>query len=68
VNRLKRVPQIAVKPARQPDLLMSSLEDQLQKQFQTRIAIKRTKAGKGALEIHFNSADELSRIVDLLQS
>jgi ParB family transcriptional regulator, chromosome partitioning protein len=68
VNRLKRVPQIITKPARQPDLLMSSLEDQLQKQFQTRIAIKRTKAGKGALEIHFNSADELSRIVDLLQS
>jgi len=68
VNRLKRVPQITVKPAKQPDLLMSSLEDQLQKQFQTRIAIKRTKAGKGALEIHFNSADELTRIVDLLQS
>lgn len=68
VNRLKRNPQIAAKPARQPDLLMTSLEDQLQKQFQTRIAIKRTKAGKGALEIHFNSADELTRIVDLLQS
>jgi ParB family chromosome partitioning protein len=68
VNRLKRTPQSVVKPARQPDLLMTSLEDQLQKQFQTRIAIKRTKAGKGALEIHFNSADELTRIVDLLQS
>lgn len=68
VNRLKRKPQVpAAKPGRQPDLLMSALEDQLQKQFQTRIAIRRTSAGGGALEIHFNSPDELTRIVDLLQ-
>lgn len=69
VNRLKRgpVPE-AAKPARQPDLLMVALEEQLQKQFQTRVAIRRGAAGKGALEIHFNTTEELTRIVDLLQS
>jgi ParB family chromosome partitioning protein len=68
VNRLKRGARAVAKPARQPDLLMSALEDQLQKQFQTRIAIRRAHSGKGALEIHFNSEDELTRIIDLLQS
>jgi len=68
VNRLKRGVRAVAKPARQPDLLMSALEDQLQKQFQTKIAIRRANSGKGALEIHFNSADELTRIIDLLQS
>ncbi len=68
VNRLKRGVKAVAKPARQPDLLMVALEEQLQKQFQTRIAIRRNNTGKGALEIHFNSADELTRIVDLLQS
>ena len=68
VNKLKRGVRVAQKPARQPDLLMVSLEEQLQKQFQTRIAIRRNGAGKGALEIHFNSSDELTRIIDLLQS
>ena len=67
VKRLKRGAHGVAKPARQPDLLMVSLEEQLQKQFQTRIAIRRNGSGKGALEIHFNSADELTRIVDLLQ-
>jgi ParB family chromosome partitioning protein len=68
VNRLKRGPRTTAKPARQPDLLMNSLEEQLQKQFQTRIAIRRNNSGKGALEIHFNSSDELTRIIDMLQS
>lgn len=69
VNRLKRGPRPeAAKPARQPDLLMVALEEQLQKQFQTRVAIRRGAAGKGALEIHFNTTEELTRIVDLLQS
>ncbi len=69
VNRLKRGPRsMAQKPARQPDLLMTSLEEQLQKQFHSRVVIKRNSAGKGALEIHFSSSDELTRIVDLLQS
>ncbi len=68
VAKIKRGVKVAEKPARQPDLLMSSLEEQLQKQFQTRIAIKRNSHGKGSLEIHFSSADELTRIVDLLQA
>ena len=68
VNKLKRGVRVAQKPARQPDLLMVSLEEQLQKQFQTKIAIRRNSAGKGALEIHFNSSDELTRLIDLLQS
>lgn len=68
VNRLKKAPKPQPKPPKQPDLLMTALEEQLQKQFQTRIAIRRNSAGKGALEIHFNSPDELTRIIDLLQS
>ncbi|ACD96882.1 ParB/RepB/Spo0J family partition protein [Trichlorobacter lovleyi] len=68
VNKLKRGSHAVQKPARQPDLLMVSLEEQLQKQFQTRIAIRRNSGGKGALEIHFSSSDELTRIIDLLQS
>ena len=68
VGKIKRGVKVLAKPARQPDLLMSSLEEQLQKQFQTRIAIKRNSHGKGSLEIHFSSADELTRIIDLLQA
>jgi ParB family chromosome partitioning protein len=69
VNRLKRGPRPdSAKPARQPDLLMVALEEQLQQQFQTRVNIRRGTAGKGALEIHFNTTEELTRIVDLLQS
>lgn len=68
VNRLKRSPRSPARPARQPDLLMNSLEEQLQKQFQTRIVIRKSSRGKGALEIHFTSADELTRIIDMLQT
>lgn len=69
VNRLKRAPRPeAAKPARQPDLLMVALEEQLQSQFQTKVSIKSSLAGKGTVELHFNSTDELTRIVDLLQS
>lgn len=69
VNRLKRSPKAPpAKPERQPDLLMVALEEQLQKQFQTRVAIRRSAAGKGAVEIHFGTTEELTRIVDLLQS
>ena len=67
VNKLKRGAHPVARPARQPDLLMTSLEEELQKQFQTRIAIRRNSNGKGALEIHFSSAEELTRIIDMLQ-
>lgn len=68
VNRLKKAPRQQPKPARQPDLLMTALEDQLQKQFQTRVAIRRGSSGKGVLEIYYGSQDELTRIVDMLQT
>lgn len=68
VNKLKRRSHTQpAKPAKQPDLLMSALEDQIQKQFQTKVVIRRMATGSGALEIHFNSPDELTRIVDILQ-
>lgn len=67
VKRLKSCVRRAEKPASKPDPLMYALEEQLQKQFQTRISIKRGTTGKGALEIYFNSDDELTRIIDLLQ-
>lgn len=54
------------KRLQQPDLLMSSLEEQLQKRFQSRVAIRRVGLKGGRLEIHFNDSDELTRIIDLL--
>lgn len=67
VRRLKLNPdQVTKKRLQQPDLLMNSLEEQLQKRFQSRVAIRKTGAKAGRLEIHFSDADELTRIIDLL--
>jgi ParB family chromosome partitioning protein len=68
VRRLKSNPhpQPAKRP-QQPDLLMSSLEEQLQKRFQSRVAIRKVGSTGGRLEIHFNDSDELTRIIDLLE-
>ncbi len=68
IRKLKINP--ALKPAKrpqQPDLLLTSLEEQLQKRFQSRVTIRTagTKGG-GRLEIHFSDSDELTRIIDLL--
>ena len=54
------------KRLQQPDLLMSSLEEQLQKRFQARVNIRRAGSKSGRLEIHFSDSDELTRIIDLL--
>jgi ParB family chromosome partitioning protein len=68
VRRLKSnpYPQPAKRP-QQPDLLMASLEEQLQKRFQSRVAIRKVGSTGGRLEIHFNDSDELTRIIDLLE-
>jgi ParB family transcriptional regulator, chromosome partitioning protein len=67
VRKLKMNPHpIPVKRLQQPDLLMSSLEEQLQKRFQSRVAIRKVGTKGGRLEIHFNDSDELTRIIDLL--
>ena len=68
VRRLKvsSHPAVSTKRPQQPDLLMSSLEEQLQKRFQSRVAIRRVGTKGGRLEIHFNDSDELTRIIDLL--
>ena len=67
VRKLKVSPQPApVKRAQQPDLLMSSLEEQLQKRFQSRVSIRRIGANAGKVEIHFSDSDELTRLIDLL--
>lgn len=68
VRRLKAAPRPSAvqKRPQQPDLLMSSLEDQLQKRFQSRVAIRRVGTKGGRLEIHFSGPDELTRIIDLL--
>jgi ParB family chromosome partitioning protein len=68
VRRLKVNPNPSVnrKRPQQPDLLMSSLEEQLQKRFQSRVAIRRVGTKGGRLEIHFSDSDELTRIIDLL--
>lgn len=68
VRRLKVNPHPVVsKRPQQPDLLMSSLEEQLQKRFQSRVAIRRVGSKGGKLEIHFSDSDELTRIIDLLE-
>ena len=68
VRRLKMNPHLAPqKRALQPDLLMSALEEQLKKRFQSRVSIRRIGAKAGRLEIHFNDQDELTRIIDLLE-
>lgn len=67
VRKLKVNPHPApVKRLQQPDLLMTALEEQLQKRFQSRVAIRKVGNKGGRLEIHFNDSDELTRIVDLL--
>jgi len=68
VRRLKMNPHPAPhKRPQQPDLLMGALEEQLQKRFQARVAIRRVGAKGGRLEIHFSDPDELTRIIDLLE-
>jgi ParB family transcriptional regulator, chromosome partitioning protein len=67
VRRLKVNPHpVAVRRPQQPDLLISSLEEQLQKRFQSRVVIHRVGLKAGKLEIHFSDSDELTRIIDLL--
>ena len=67
VRRLKvnPNPSAARKRPQQPDLLMSALEEQLQRHFQSRVAIRRIGSKGGRLEIHFSDSDELTRIIDL---
>jgi ParB family chromosome partitioning protein len=67
VRRLKISPNPASnRRLQQPDLLMTSLEEQLQKRFQSRVAIRKVGSKGGRLEIHFSDSDELTRIIDLL--
>lgn len=67
IRKLKINPvPVAKKRPQQPDLLMNSLEEQLQKRFQSRVSIKKIGAKAGRLEIHFSDSDELTRIIDLL--
>ncbi len=67
VRRLKINPHPGhVKRMQQPDLLLVTLEEQLQKRFQSRVAIRKVGPKGGRLEIHFSDSDELTRIIDLL--
>ena len=67
VRRLKINPHPGqVRRMQQPDLLLVTLEEQLQKRFQSRVAIRKVGAKGGRLEIHFSDSDELTRIIDLL--
>ncbi|MFA7260644.1 MAG: ParB/RepB/Spo0J family partition protein [Aeromonas bestiarum] len=67
VRRLKINPHpVQRKRPQQPDLLMSALEEQLQKRFQSRVAIRMHGTKGGRLEIHFGDSDELTRIIDML--
>ena len=66
VRRLKMNPHpVSHKRLQQPDLLMGALEEQLQKRFQARVAIRKFGTKGGRLEIHFSDPDELTRIIDM---
>jgi len=68
VRRLKINPNPGqVKRMQQPDLLLVTLEEQLQKRFQSRVTIRKVGPKGGRLEIHFSDSDELTRIIDLLE-
>lgn len=68
VRRLKVNPRPSQnKRPQQPDLLMGALEEQLQKRFQSRVAIRMSGSKGGRLEIHFSDSEELTRIIDLLE-
>lgn len=68
IRRLKAAPHtVTAKRMQQPDLLLVSLEEQLQKRFQTRVAIRKVGSNGGRLEINFSNSDELTRIIDLLE-
>ncbi len=67
VRKLKINPHPGpVRRMQQPDLLLVTLEEQLQKRFQSRVAIRKVGPKGGRLEIHFSDTDELTRIIDLL--
>jgi ParB family chromosome partitioning protein len=68
VRKLKSNPHtISTKRPQQPDLLMSSLEEQLQQRFQSRVLIRKRGNNSGKLEIHFSDSDELTRIIDMFE-
>ena len=67
VRKLKINPHPGpVRRMQQPDLLLVTLEEQLQKRFQSRVSIRKVGPKGGRLEIHFSDTDELTRIIDLL--
>jgi ParB family chromosome partitioning protein len=68
IRRLKAAPHmVPAKRMQQPDLLLVSLEEQLQKHFQARVSIRKVGSSGGRLEINFSNSDELTRIIDLLE-
>jgi ParB family transcriptional regulator, chromosome partitioning protein len=46
--------------------IIVKLQDRLSERFSTRVAIKNSKGQKGRIEIHYNSNEELERIISTL--
>ncbi|MDY0300993.1 MAG: ParB/RepB/Spo0J family partition protein [Trichlorobacter sp.] len=67
VKKLKQASAAKPKQANKINPILVSLEEQLQRQFQSKVAIKQNAAGKGVVEIHFSTTDDLTRLVELLQ-
>lgn len=58
----------AKRPAvRSSDSNASSVEDRLRQLLGTRVQIKQTSGGKGEIVIEFYSADDLDRLLEILE-
>lgn len=68
VRKIKVAGHIHGEPKRlqQPDLIISSLEEQLLKKFHSKVSIKKNLKGSGKVELYFSNSDELTRIIDLI--
>jgi len=43
------------------------IEDRLRRHLQTDVAVKLTSSDRGTVTLHFYSADDLDRLLDLMQ-
>lgn len=54
------------KPARAPDPVVRALEEALQESLSTRVHIKRSRKGKGVIEITFHGSEDFERVFELV--
>ena len=50
------------------NIYLAKLEQNLEERFGSRVVIKQSSAGKGELRLHFESTEDLNRILELLEN